>query len=211
MLKTLARTLLIASLLRLFFGLARPLRLLAAAGLIALPIGGLAGCGNIGSLLSTGARSDAKDRGARVVRVIDGDTIIVSSAGGPQRRVRLLGLDSPEATQGHHECGGRRAARRLSRLLPQGARVRLVHNSSGEDRDRYDRELAWIYPAGERSVSVQERMVADGLAMVYRYRGRDLDAGERLDDAQLAAKRRNVGVWARCSGDFHSQRPGRQQ
>jgi len=212
MLKALARTFLIASLLRLIFGLARPLRLLGAVGLLGLPVAGLVGCGDITSLLSSGGHaSTAKDRGARLVRVIDGDTIIISSSGGPQRRVRLLGIDAPETTRGHHECDGRQAARLLAGLLPPGARVRVVHNSSGEDHDRYGRELAWIYRRSDQTISVQERVIDHGLAMVYRFRGRDLDAGDRLDDAQLSAERRNMGVWARCGGDFHSQRPGRQQ
>lgn len=96
-------------------------------------------------------------------------------------------------------------------MLPAGARVRLVHNSTGEYHDRYGRELAWVYRPPSHAVSVQERVVARGLAMVYRYRGRDLDFGDRLDDAQLVAKGRRLSVWGRCSGDFHTQRPGRQQ
>jgi len=210
MLRALGRALLISTLLRLFFSLARPLRLLAALGLIAVPVGGLAGCGNLGSLLAHDGLA-AKDRGARVVRVVDGDTVIVSSGGGPQRRVRLLGLDAPETTMGHHECAGASASAMLTRLLPAGARVRLVHNRTGEDHDRYGRELAWVYRPGDQVVSIQERLIARGLAMVYRYRGRDLDAGDRLDDAQLAAKRHRRGVWGRCGGDFHTERPGRQQ
>ena len=57
-------------------------------------------------------------------------------------------------------------------------------------------------------VSVQERLVRAGWAMVYQYRGRPLDRLEQLRAAQAAARSANRGVWSACGGDFHSLQPG---
>jgi len=53
-----------------------------------------------------------------VSRVVDGDTFYCRDG----RKVRLIGVDSPELGQG---APGRAARDALSRLLPQGAAVRL--------------------------------------------------------------------------------------
>jgi len=43
-----------------------------------------------------------------VIQVIDGDTVDVAMAGGATRRVRLVGIDTPEVYHGV-ECGGKEA------------------------------------------------------------------------------------------------------
>ena len=60
-------------------------------------------------------RSTAK---ARVVRVIDGDTLKVKLATGQTVTVRLIGIDTPETVKPGTavECGGRSATARMKRL-----------------------------------------------------------------------------------------------
>src|SRR4051812_32057248 len=64
---------------------------------------------------------------ARVVRPVDGDTLLVSAR---RRRfyVRLLGIDTPETHRPGRplECGGRSAAALMRRLAPMGARLLLT-------------------------------------------------------------------------------------
>src|SRR5688572_4157266 len=63
------------------------------------------------------------------------------------RRVRLIGIDTPELAQG---AWGRQARSALSRLAPPGSSVRLERDVA--PRDRYGRELAHVW-AGARLVN----------------------------------------------------------
>ena len=79
--------------------------------------------GGTSSGTSTGP-TQVKQR-ARVIEVIDGDTVRVRLASGPRRDVRLVGIDTPEV-YGGVQCGGRQASRSLKRILPRGTRVSMV-------------------------------------------------------------------------------------
>src|SRR4051794_35148646 len=73
---------------------------------------------------------------ARVVRVIDGDTVVVRLSSG-EEHVRLIGIAPPET---HNpgtpvECFGPEASARMTALLPAGTAVRLERDE--EARDRY--------------------------------------------------------------------------
>jgi endonuclease YncB( thermonuclease family) len=74
---------------------------------------------------------------ARLAHVADGDTLTVITDHG-RERVRLLGIDAPEASStrfGHPDCAGRAATRSLRRLAHVGARVRLTTDpDSGDTR-----------------------------------------------------------------------------
>jgi micrococcal nuclease len=144
---------------------------------------------------------------ARIVRVVDGDTLVARAAGG-RVTVRLLGIDAPEAHGGTAECGGRAATRQLSRLAPARSRVRLVTDrGSGDIRDRYGRLLAFV--DGSRG-DLGERQLRAGLAYVYRYRGRRFSRLDRYRRTQDRARADRRATWSDCVGDFHSARAGRQ-
>jgi micrococcal nuclease len=121
----------------------------------------------------------------RVVRVIDGDTVdlLVDQEDEPRQiRVRLEGIDAPEAGQ----PWGTRAAEYLS-VLVHGKTVEVL--SIGEDR--YGRVLGRIY-IGDQRLDVNLVLVAGGLAWHYkRYSDDDL-----LSDAEIAARRARRGLWA---------------
>src|SRR5215213_4702317 len=84
-----------------------------------------------------------KESRARVLRVIDGDTIEVD-LGGREEHVRYIGIDTPEsAIPGEPvECFGKEAAAANEDLV-DGETVRLVFDA--ERRDRYGRLLAYVY------------------------------------------------------------------
>jgi micrococcal nuclease len=89
---------------------------------------------------SSGSGSTSR---ARVVRVVDGDTILVS-AGGREERVRYIGVDTPESVKPGTpvQCFAKRASAYNKRLVA-GRTVRLVQDV--EARDRYGRLLAYVY------------------------------------------------------------------
>jgi endonuclease YncB( thermonuclease family) len=76
--------------------------------------------------------------GATVLRVVDGDTLIVRNhETGTQDRIRLLGINAPEIPTSAHpgECGGLTAKQILMDTLPVGTQVRLLstdRNSKGK-------------------------------------------------------------------------------
>src|SRR3954465_7257915 len=73
-------------------------------------------------------RDDAPSSGARVLRVIDGDTIAVSVGGGREQSVRLLGIDTPETHRPGTpiECGGPEASANMRKLPPPRPPVPLA-------------------------------------------------------------------------------------
>jgi len=122
-----------------------------------------------------------------VERVADGDTFSCRDG----RRVRLLGIDTPELAQGEP---GRQAHAALRRLLPKGTTVRLERDVA--PRDRFGRELAYVW-TGTRLVN--EALVREGWAMLYTLPP-NVKYAARLERAQKEARAARAGLWN--SGGF---------
>jgi len=90
---------------------------------------------------------------ARVLRVIDGDTIEVA-LNRRNRRVRYIGINTPERDE---PCSN--AATAANRRLVGGRDVTLVRGA--EETDRYGRLLRYIYADG---IFVNEALVREGFA-----------------------------------------------
>ena len=153
------------------------------------------------------AKDPPAAQSGRVVRVTDGDTVTVRTVRG-RERVRLLGIDAPEASStrlGRPDCGGRAASTALRRLLPRGTRVRLTTDpDSGDVRDRYGRLLAFADTRDGRDAG--EAQLAAGMAVVYRYDDRRFSRLARYRRAQRIARAHHRGAWTTCRGDFHTGR-----
>lgn len=165
----------------------------------------LAGCAaqdDGGGPLASAAQLGDRER-ARVVWVIDGDTVKVRLDAGGRRTVRVLGIDTPESRKPGTpvECGARQADRAMIRLAPRGREVVLVFDPRDERVDRYGRLLAYLDAGGS---DVGEQLVTDGWAKVYAYRGRRFQRRARYERAAREARRAGRGVHALCGGDFHS-------
>jgi micrococcal nuclease len=122
---------------------------------------------------------------ARVVSVIDGDTIKALTKDNELLRVRLRNIDAPEKSQGF----GQRSKQNLSELV-FGRDVELHVFGT----DRYGRTLAVIMLDG---VDINLQQVRDGYAWVYtRYIGENsLEVQAQYYDAQAAAQRERRGLW----------------
>ena len=106
----------------------------------------------------------AQDLSGPVVRVVDGDTIVVEIA-GERERVRYIGVDTPELDDPRPEVRAlARAARRANAELVEGRRVRLELDA--EKRDRYGRLLAYAWIG---DTLVNEALVRRGYAAPYTY------------------------------------------
>lgn len=157
----------------------------------------LAGCG--GPLAPGGAAGDGPEAAGlpdgettRVADVIDGDTIEV----GGGRRVRLIGVDTPETRHPDKgvQCFGREASAYTARLLPRGTRVRLV--TDVEERDRYDRVLAYVYRVSD-GLFVNAALARDGYARPLTIPPNVAHTRE-LTDLAARARERGRGLWGAC-------------
>jgi micrococcal nuclease len=124
-----------------------------------------------------------------VTAVIDGDTIEVDYYGA-RRRVRYIGVDTPETVHPSRsvECFGAEAATH-NRELVAGQFVRLERDIS--DTDRYGRLLRYVYVD---DTFVNERLVADGFASAYTYPP-DVRYAEVFRAAEASARVAGRGLW----------------
>jgi micrococcal nuclease len=141
------------------------------------------------------ATTPAGDAAVKVVRVVDGDTIVVLLA-GHNERVRLIGIDTPESVKPNTpvQCFALEASARTKALLPPGSAVKLVRDV--ELRDRYGRLLAYVYRASD-NLFVNLSLARDGYASAYTYPPNVAHAG---DFVAAAAEARDAGrgLWSRC-------------
>jgi micrococcal nuclease len=124
-----------------------------------------------------------------VERVVDGDTLVATSANATKLRIRLTGIDAPEIA--HRSDPGQpfglESRRYLERLLLNRP-VRL--EMFGPDRYRPILAVAWT---GDTNVNV--RMVRIGFAEVYR--GSRCQAYcKELIQAEAEAQRERQGIWS---------------
>lgn len=140
--------------------------------------------------VTAAARAAAR---ATVAYVIDGDTIIVA-ARARRTRVRLLGLDAPEATR-RRECFGARATAGLRRLLPAGTAILLA-----VDRyrvDPYGRALGYVWRAD--GVFVNRMLIRRGYATTLFLPPAGPYRGE-FAAAEAMARAAGAGLWRACRG-----------
>lgn len=142
-----------------------------------------------------------REGACEVVRVVDGDTILVrqqvdspSSVSSGLRdhvRVRLLGIDTPETVKEGHpvERWGPEATEFTQRFLA-GGRAQLRFDKRRVDR--YGRLLAYVY-VDDRMLN--EELVRAGLARVSLYPGDSESIGRQLRRAEEAARREKIGIW----------------
>lgn len=137
------------------------------------------------------------DGSATVVRVVDGDTVVVD-LGGRSETVRLIGVDTPETKKPDTpvQCYGPEASAFTTALLPPGTPVRLERDV--EPRDAYDRLLAYVYRADDE-LFVNLELVRSGHAVTLVFPPNTAHA-RRFADAATDAERDDRGLWGACAG-----------
>ena len=148
---------------------------------------------------------NATRRSARIVRVIDGDTLRVRLSSRRQVTVRLIGIDTPETKRpgAAVECGGAPASaymRRLAFHRGRGRLVTLVGDPSQDATDRYGRTLAYVDATGKGDLG--QLMLRAAWASVYVFE-HPFGRLARYQAAAGHAEARRAGVWDRCGGNFH--------
>jgi micrococcal nuclease len=131
-----------------------------------------------------------------VVRVVDGDTILVRGPGGRTEDVRLIGIDTPETVDPRRPvgCFGPEASAYAKHLLG-GRHVLLRYDR--ELHDRYGRFLAYVWLPGRSGLFVNARLVELGYARAYPF------PPNTAHEALFAALERRAaiagrGLWGAC-------------
>lgn len=148
--------------------------------------------------LSTYTETEIEE--VELVRVIDGDTIVVASEKDEEETIRLLLIDTPETVhpEKEEELFGKEAKRFVERSLNG-----TVYIERGvEEKDKFGRTLAYvykkepIYDADFLSESVNAQLVRHGLARVaYVYEPNTKYANKYRDFEELA-KSEELNIWS---------------
>lgn len=175
----------------------------------------LAGCGDIDE--GSDYDSPLLLEKAEVVRVVDGDTVVVRLENGAEERVRFIGVNTPESTTRHEPYGEEAAA--FTRNQLDGEIVYLEKDVS--DRDRYGRLLRyiWLEPPTEVSEdSIRGKLfnailLLEGYAQVATYPPDVKYTDDYFIRFQAEARELNKGLWALETGveeSAHSNAPDAQ-
>lgn len=133
---------------------------------------------------------------AKVVKVIDGDTIDVIMDSEPEKvvRVRLLGINTPETVDPRRpvECFGKQASDFAKRTLSD-KRVFLESDPEADEIDKYGRFLRNVYlPDG---MDFNAYMVENGYAYAYVSFPQNKVRKAELRALEKSAKENNLGLW----------------
>lgn len=116
----------------------------------------------------------------KVIKITDGDTIVVLVKGNEQVKIRLEGIDCPESKQDF----GNKAKQAVSDLC-FGKEVKIV--KSGEDN--YGRTLGFIFVG---DVNVNKELLKQGLAWHYKQYNKD----EEFAKLEKEARKMKIGLWS---------------
>lgn len=132
----------------------------------------------------------AKGVPAKVVRVIDGDTIEVLMD-GEQKEIRMLLIDTPETK--HPQKPVEPFGPEASQFATETLKNKTVGIQIGKEKeDRYRRILAYVW-VGDKTY--QEMVLQKGLAATaYLYN--DLTMLDQFHKAQDIARNKKIGVWS---------------
>lgn len=183
----------------------RAITALLASALASVAV--LTGCGTASTTTTAPALQDAGAHGApdnryttpgRVVRVVDGDTLL-AEIGGTRVRIRLIGVNSPESVKPNApvECYGPEASAFTKSIATPGRQVLIEHDPVVGDTDRYGRTLAYVWTENGQ-LSLNERLLTAGAAREFDFD----DQPYRMRDAFRADERRarsdRDGLWGQC-------------
>lgn len=131
---------------------------------------------------------------AKVVRVVDGDTIVVKFKNGNYEKVRLIGINTPETVDPRRpvQYFGKEASKYTKSKLTN----KIVYlKYDWQIRDRYGRLLAYIYLKDGTFFNAQ--IVKDGYAFAFtKY---PFKYSKMFIEIEKIARENNRGLWGKDS------------
>lgn len=131
------------------------------------------------------SQASKKPQRARVIKVKDGDSVLLRYADSTEKEARLFGIDAPE----YNQPFGREAIAILSKLVYKKT---VVVESKGVDR--YQREIVLLVFDNQQT-SINQQMIERGAAWVYTRYQKD----RAWLMSQKTAQQKSLGLWANSS------------
>lgn len=133
---------------------------------------------------------------ATVVRIVDGDTLILRFGPDDDERVRLLRIDTPELSRDGQpaECLALAATEQLTRFAPPGTNVLIA--TDVEIRDQFGRLLAHVWRADD-GIWINGGMLATGYAKVVTFPP-NVTWDREVLALQGVAQDQGKGLWSAC-------------
>lgn len=139
----------------------------------------------------------------KVLKVVDGDTLVVDVR-GKKETVRLLGMDAPETVDPRKpvQCFGKAASDKMKSLV-QGKDVILIDDSTQGNRDSYKRLLRFVYLPDSKRTFINGEMIKEGYAFSYRqYPTKMLS---KFNALEKTAREKSLGLWGSCPVNASTQ------
>jgi len=133
---------------------------------------------------------------ATIVRVVDGDTIVVwSDVTTKEETVRLLGVNTPEVVDPRKpvECFGKEASAYAKSVMKEGDRIRLDPDPQADDVDKYHRLLRNVVLADGTDFNAS--LVRQGYAYAYLSFPLNRERKAELKRLENEAKTAQRGLW----------------
>ena len=140
----------------------------------------------------------------KFVRTVDGDTIIVEDSTGAHKRVRMIGIDTPESVAQEEERNneyGVMASDYTKELLSKAGTIYLEYDIDSDDQ--YDRVLAyvWLEDVNDtfnveniKNSMVNAIIVENGYGIAKKYEP-TVAHDDVLAELMSEADENNVGLW----------------
>jgi micrococcal nuclease len=147
---------------------------------------------------------DTKLDAVKFVRTVDGDTIIVEDSSGEHKRVRMIGIDTPESVAKEEERNneyGVMSSDFTKKLLTDAQTLYLEYDI--DDDDQYDRILAYLWLEDVSDTFDEENIensmvnaiiIKNGYGIAKRYEP-TVAHDEVLQKLMNTAKENNTGLW----------------
>jgi endonuclease YncB( thermonuclease family) len=128
----------------------------------------------------------AAELAGRVVGIVDGDTITLVDAGRQQHKIRLAGIDAPEA----HQAFGQKSKTNLAALT--------FNREVAADCTKADKYRRLICKVRVDGIDINLEQVKAGMAWHYARYAREQSIQDREDykAAEFNAKIKRLGLWA---------------
>ena len=140
----------------------------------------------------------------KFVRTVDGDTIIVEDSTGAHKRVRMIGIDTPESVAQEEERNneyGVMASDYTKDLLSKAGTVYLEYDIDSDDQ--YDRVLAYVWledvddtfnVENIKNSMVNAIIVENGYGIAKKYEP-TVAHDDVLAELMAEANEENIGLW----------------
>lgn len=123
-------------------------------------------------------------------KCVDGDTAWFMM-NGEKIKARFLYIDTPEYTK-EKEYMGKEASLFTQQQLENAQKIEVEFNSDGDQYDKYDRALLWVFVDGEL---LQEKIAEQGYCEKFYDYGYDYKYKSQIIRADERARKNRVGLY----------------